>query len=199
MLIDGRARLPFLRVWLTRTQHRPILGDRFRVQLVTDGLASQVVQLFGASAPNRPERSLDDASGNGIDWDADALSKQGARKALQSEASWQERWCPEDLRCDEGRVFVEDGLASLLEPVLRASGLELEDLAHENETSADESASSAGEEEAPPHRCCGLDAAIRATSAECPSVFLRCTTSNSLGIFCCSGGACNYPASGRDD
>ena len=33
---DGRVELPFLRVWLTRMRHRPILGDRFRVQHVTD-------------------------------------------------------------------------------------------------------------------------------------------------------------------
>ena len=57
---------------------------------------------------------------------------------------------PQDSRCDEGPVYVEDGLESLFEMVLRATGVELHDLAHENETSADESASPAGEEEAPP-------------------------------------------------
>ena len=43
----GRARVTFLRV--------------------TDEVAIQVEQLFGADAPDRPERSPDDASGNGID------------------------------------------------------------------------------------------------------------------------------------
>ena len=79
---------------------------------------------------------------------------------------------PKILRCDEGRVFVEDGLASLFEPVLHASGVELHDLAHENETSA--VASSAGEEEAPPPKdpipigAAGLTlhAAITATIAD---------------------------------
>ena len=74
----------------------------------------------------------------------------------------------EDLCCDQGRVFVEDGLASVFETVLHASGVEL---AHENESGADESASSAGEEEAPPPKDrSGLNAAIRATTiAECPT------------------------------
>ena len=44
----------------------------------------------------------------------------------------------------------DDGLASLCELVLHASGVELQHLAHEKETSADESASSAREEEASP-------------------------------------------------
>ena len=44
-------------MWLTRMRHRPILGDPFRVQPVTDALASQVVQLFGASAPDRRRQS----------------------------------------------------------------------------------------------------------------------------------------------
>ena len=51
---------------------------------------------------------------------------------------------------DEGRVFAQDGLAWLFEPVVHASGVELQDLTHENLNSADESASSAGKEEAPP-------------------------------------------------
>ena len=46
VLSDGRARLPFLRVWLTRMRHRPILRDRFLVQDMTTELANQVVQLF---------------------------------------------------------------------------------------------------------------------------------------------------------
>ena len=117
----------FLRVSLTR-----ILGDRFRAQHVTDELASQLVQLVGARAPDRLERSWDDARGNDDDWDAVlALFKRPAGSGGH----------PEDLRCDEGHAFVEDGITSLFEPVHHACGVELQDLAHENETSA-ESASS---------------------------------------------------------
>ena len=53
VLCDGRARLLFLRAWLTRMRHRPILGNSFRVQHATDELASQVVQLFGAVTPTQ--------------------------------------------------------------------------------------------------------------------------------------------------
>ena len=108
-------------------RHRPILGDRFRVRQVTDELASQVVQLFGASAPDRPERSLDDARGTGVDWDADVLPKMSARKEPHRPAEGSD--CsrhPEELRCYEGRVFVEDGLASRFKAVLHASGVELQ-------------------------------------------------------------------------
>ena len=38
------------------------------------------------SAPDRPERSVNDASDNGVDWDADVLPKMCARKALQRPA-----------------------------------------------------------------------------------------------------------------
>ena len=75
------------------------------------------------------------------------LPKTSARKAPQKPAGKSDGgWHTEDLLCEERRVFVEDDLASLFEMVLHASGVDLQDLAQENETSADESASSAREE-----------------------------------------------------
>ena len=118
------------RVAVTRMQHGPIRGDRFRVQHVADELASRVVQLFGSSAPGDHWTTPVTMALIGTQMCCRRLSaRKPQREAGRSDGGGH----PEDLRCDDGRVFFEVGLASLFEPFLHASGVELQDLAHEND------------------------------------------------------------------